>query len=62
MTAKVKCKCVPTRSGDAASFQDKTYGEGVRVAVPKLKHNGVSIPVSCTVCGAIHQVPLSQNK
>lgn len=49
---QIKCKCTADKYGNkqAAQFQDKTYGNQIRIANPKL---GNKI-ATCTVCGTIH--------
>jgi len=45
-TYKIKCKCNHT-------FQDTTYGTGVRIATPTTRTPSPStIEVRCTVCGS----------
>ena len=54
--AKVQCSC---STGDAAAFQDKTYGKGVRVAnlsTKSVKPGLSSVDVYCTVCSRKHIV------
>ena len=53
----VKCLC-------KNEFQDKTYGEGMRVATVTAKQNDVSktADVRCTVCGKVHTVSQSTIK
>lgn len=58
--AKVNCSCT---TGDAAAFQDKVYGKGVRVAnlATKSVKSGLStVDVGCTVCGRKHTVQESR--
>jgi len=53
--AIVKCKC-------ENKFQDKRYGEQMRVANRTQKGDGVSTVARCTVCGATHRVPNGEFK
>ena len=55
----VKCKCT---EGPAAKFQDKTYGEGMRVACATQKGDLTTRDVRCTVCSTLHRVNKSQVK
>lgn len=50
-TYRIKCKC-------SHEFQDKTYGNNVRVANPtsKVFPDG-TIDVRCTVCNSVHRLP-----
>ncbi len=63
MTAFVQCKCVSKAAGDAAAFQDRTYGAQMRAATPSAKGDGKErLEVRCTVCGTTHTVNPSRNK
>ena len=46
-TVVKKCSC---KEGQAAKFQDKEYGQGMRVMNEDLKKTA-----ACTVCGSKHK-------
>lgn len=53
--ALVRCKC-------SNEFQDKTYGQSVRVANATAKQDKDYVDVRCTVCGQVHRVRPEQVK
>jgi hypothetical protein len=60
MSAKIQCKCESKHPGDAASFQDRRYGSGVRIATPTAKGDDKSRDVRCTVCGSVQRISKSK--